>query len=152
VHEQADDPAALIDALAAAPAIVIGRSYGGAVAVDLALRYPDRVRALVQLEVDGGLSLSKTSMRELAELSEPVFAAADADMSAVGETLIRLAFGDDGWEGLPDEAKEIFTGNGPRSLPSSEAVFLTSRSSSSGRSTYRRCWSRPGTLLSTTRS
>jgi pimeloyl-ACP methyl ester carboxylesterase len=113
VHEQADDPAALIDALAAAPAIVIGRSYGGAVAVDLALRYPDRVRALVQLEVDGGLSLSKMSMRELAELSEPVFAAADADMSAVGETLIRLAFGDDGWEGLPDEAKEIFTGNGP---------------------------------------
>jgi esterase len=33
VHEQADDAAALIDALAAAPAIVIGRSYGGAVAV-----------------------------------------------------------------------------------------------------------------------
>jgi esterase len=38
VHEQADDAAALIDALAAAPAIVIGRSYGGAIAIDLALR------------------------------------------------------------------------------------------------------------------
>lgn len=51
VHEQADDAAALIDALVAAPAIVIGRSYGGAIAVDLALRYPDRVRALVLLKV-----------------------------------------------------------------------------------------------------
>jgi pimeloyl-ACP methyl ester carboxylesterase len=66
VHEQADDAAALIDALGAAPAIVIGRSYGGAIAIDLALRYPDLVRALVQLEGDGGLSLSGTAMRELA--------------------------------------------------------------------------------------
>jgi esterase len=113
VHEQADDAAALIDALAAAPAIVIGRSYGGAIAIDLALRYADLVRALVQLEGDGGLSLSRTAMRELVELSEPVFAAADADMSTVGETLIRLALGDEAWEDFPDEAKEIFTGNGP---------------------------------------
>ena len=45
VHEQADDAAALIDVLGAAPAIVIGRSYGGATVIDLALRHPDRVRA-----------------------------------------------------------------------------------------------------------
>jgi pimeloyl-ACP methyl ester carboxylesterase len=50
VHQQADDAAALIDALAAAPAIVIGRSYGADIAIDLALRYPDRVRALALLE------------------------------------------------------------------------------------------------------
>jgi len=31
---------------------VIARSYGGAIAIDLALRYPDRVRALVLLEGD----------------------------------------------------------------------------------------------------
>ena len=47
VAEHADDAAALLDALEAAPAVVIGRSYGGTVATDLALRYPDRVRALV---------------------------------------------------------------------------------------------------------
>jgi esterase len=113
VHEHANDAAALIDELAAAPAIVIGRSYGGAIAIDLALSYPDLVRALVQLEGDGGLSLSGTAMRELAELSQQVFAAADADMTTVGETLIRLASGNDAWEGLPEEAKEILTDNGP---------------------------------------
>ena len=56
VHQHADDAAALIDALAAAPAIVIGRSYGGEIAVDLALRYPDRVRALALLEGGGMLA------------------------------------------------------------------------------------------------
>ena len=40
VAGQADDAAALLDALAARPAVVIARSYGGAVAIELALRYP----------------------------------------------------------------------------------------------------------------
>jgi esterase len=40
VSEHADDAAGLLDALAAKPAVVIGRSYGGTVASDLALRYP----------------------------------------------------------------------------------------------------------------
>jgi pimeloyl-ACP methyl ester carboxylesterase len=44
------DAAALLDALEATPAIVTGRSYGGTIAADLALRYPDRVRAAVMLE------------------------------------------------------------------------------------------------------
>src|SRR5215510_16604587 len=50
VSEHADDAAKLLAALQATPAVVIGRSYGGEIAVDLALRYPDRVRALVLLE------------------------------------------------------------------------------------------------------
>src|SRR5687768_13923549 len=58
VHQQADDAAALIDALAAAPTIVIGRSYGVDIAIDVALRYPERVRALVLLE--GMESLTET--------------------------------------------------------------------------------------------
>ena len=58
VAEHADDAAALLDALSAAPAIVIGRSYGGTVAADLALRHPDRVRALVLLEPDASRELA----------------------------------------------------------------------------------------------
>ena len=40
-----EDAAALLGALKAGPATVIGRSYGGAVAIELALRHPERVRS-----------------------------------------------------------------------------------------------------------
>jgi len=113
VHQQADDVAALIDALAAAPAVVIGRSYGGAIALDLALRYPDRVRALVQLEGDGGMSLSEAAKREVAEIAEQVFAAAEVDMGTVAETVVRGVLGDGAWEEFPEAAKQTFTANGP---------------------------------------
>lgn len=112
VHQQADDAAALIEALDAVPAVVIGRSYGGAVALDLALRYPDLVRALVQLEGDAGFSLSETAMQELAEVQEKIFAAAEADIGSVAETVVRAVAGDAPWEGLPDEAKQILAANG----------------------------------------
>ena len=112
VLEQADDAASLIDALAAAPAIVIGRSYGGAIAIDLALRYPDRVRALVLLEGDLP-SLSETAAREVEEITERILAAAEVDMNAAAATLMREVFGDPGWERLPEEVKELLTDNGP---------------------------------------
>ena len=44
------DAAALLDALSAAPAVVIGRSTGGEIALDLAHRFPGTVKALVLLE------------------------------------------------------------------------------------------------------
>jgi esterase len=112
VHQHTDDAAALIEALDAAPAIVIGRSHGGEIAVDLALRYPDRVRALALLE-GGGFALSDAFSRWEAELAEPVYAAAAVDVSTVGETMFREVLGDTGWEALPDQVKQIFIANGP---------------------------------------
>jgi esterase len=56
VAEHTDDAAALLDVLGATPAVVIGRSYGGYIAIDLALRYPKHVRALVLLEVRAGVA------------------------------------------------------------------------------------------------
>ena len=112
VHMQTDDAAALIDALAATPAIVIARSHGGEIAVDLALRYPDRVRALALLE-GGGLLLSEAFRRWLAGFHERIFAAADADASSVGETMLRGVLGDAGWEATPEPVRQVFTANGP---------------------------------------
>jgi pimeloyl-ACP methyl ester carboxylesterase len=123
VHVHADDTAALIDALAAAPAIVIGRSAGGEIAIDLALRYPDRVSALVLLE-GGGLSLGKAAMRWIAAVDEQVFAAAEADMSSVAETLFRAVAGDAGWEGLPQPVKAMLTANGPAILADERNGYL----------------------------
>jgi esterase len=112
VRQQGDDAAALLDELAAAPAIVIGRSQGGEIAVDLALRYPDRVRALALLE-GGGLALNQGVRRWIATLDERLFAAAEADVDTVGRTLLAAVAGDQAWAGLPEAVREIFTANGP---------------------------------------
>jgi esterase len=112
VHRHADDAAALLDALDAAPAIVIGRSHGGEVAVDLALRYPDRVRALALLE-GGALSLSPAFRRWLAGFHETLFAAAAADPDAVGDALLRSVLGETAWRELPQAVRQVFNDNGP---------------------------------------
>jgi pimeloyl-ACP methyl ester carboxylesterase len=112
VHQHTDDAAALIDALGAAPALVIGRSYGGNVALDLALRYPERVRALALLE-GGPETLSESALQWLTELEQELSAAAAEDMATVGETLIRGVAGAGAWEELSVEARRIFTDNGP---------------------------------------
>jgi pimeloyl-ACP methyl ester carboxylesterase len=95
--------------------VVIGRSQGGEIAVDLALRYPERVRALALLE-GGGFSLSDAFRRWEAELLEHVNAAAEADVSTVGETMFRLVLGDDGWGAMPDPLKQVFIAKSPAIL------------------------------------
>jgi len=49
----------------------------------------------------------------MADLDGQVFAAADADMDTVGETMLRSVVGDAGWEGLPEAVREVFAANGP---------------------------------------
>lgn len=112
VHRHADDAAALLDALDAAPAIVIGRSHGGEIAVDLALRYPDRVRALALLE-GGALSLSPAFRRWLAGFHEALYTAAEADPDAVGDALLRSVLGEAAWKALPQAVRQVFNDNGP---------------------------------------
>jgi pimeloyl-ACP methyl ester carboxylesterase len=112
VGQHADDAATLIDALDAAPAILIGRSYGGATALDLTLRHPDRVRALALLE-PALLSMTDEASRWAAGIAERVFAAAERDTTAVGETFLRAVAGDEAWDALPEQAKRMYAGNGP---------------------------------------
>ncbi len=116
VAEQADDAAGLLDALAAAPAVVIGRSYGGAVAIDLALRYPDRVRALVLLEGDA-LGLSPAALEWTKAIDDRLRAVAARDgVDAVYEALIGELLGEGAWDSFPDEVRRILSQNGPALL------------------------------------
>lgn len=109
VREHTDDARALLEELDATPAVVIGRSYGGSVALDLALTYPEAVRALVLLEaVPFGLSAEFDEWAE--DLTGKLEAVAvERGIAAVGEAMIREALGD--WEGLPAELRELFTTN-----------------------------------------
>jgi pimeloyl-ACP methyl ester carboxylesterase len=117
-EEEADDAAALIDALDAAPAVVIGRSYGGDIALELARRHPQDVRALVLLE-PGLLHLDPEAKRWEDDLNARLRAAAP---ERVGETLIEAAVGPGGWETLPAEAQAVFADNGPAILAEIEGL------------------------------
>jgi pimeloyl-ACP methyl ester carboxylesterase len=92
--------------------VVIGRSYGGAVAIDLALRYPERVRALVLLEGDAP-SFSSAAEQWIAELTEEILSVAEEDMDGVAEAVIRAVAGPDAWAGLPEPFSEMLSDNGP---------------------------------------
>ena len=113
VTEHADDAAALLDALAATPAIVIGSSYGGTVACDLALRHPECVRGLVLLEPDAPRELAPAAATWVDALGDRLRAVAARDgVAAVGEALIAAVAGEDAWRSFPEEQRRVLTGNG----------------------------------------
>ncbi|MEV6237983.1 alpha/beta hydrolase [Lentzea sp. NPDC051838] len=78
ISQHADDMLRVLDALNLDAVTVCGMSMGAYVAVDLAVRYPDRVRALVL--VDGGFP-----MPAHASLTEETLAAAFAPQLAARE-------------------------------------------------------------------
>jgi len=113
VIQHAEDAAALLDALAAEPAVVIGRSYGGTVATCLALRYPDRVRALVLLEPDASRDLAPATAVWVDALGHRLReVAARAGIDAVAEALIDAVAGPGAWPSFPAEVRRLLSGNG----------------------------------------
>ena len=120
VRTHADDAAALLDALGASPAVLIGRSQGGEIAVDLALRHPQHVRGLALLE-GGGLGLSPALRGWLDAMHERLDAAADEE---VGRVLIAEILGEDVWDELSESMRQTFTDNGPAILAEERAGLL----------------------------
>jgi pimeloyl-ACP methyl ester carboxylesterase len=100
VVQHAEDAAALLRTLDAAPAVVIGRSYGGEIAIELALREPELVRALALLEA-ASLPLDPEAMAWGEALRDKVEAAAARDIGSVAETFLREVLGDEAWGGIP---------------------------------------------------
>jgi esterase len=114
VREHADDALALMRALDAEPAVLIGRSYGGTVALDLALRHPGSVLGVALLEA-GAQGLSPEYDTWFASVATTVeLAAAERGVDVVGEVVLRDVFG--AWEELPERWREVVTVNGPALL------------------------------------
>jgi pimeloyl-ACP methyl ester carboxylesterase len=112
LEDQVADAVGLLRALDAAPAVVIGRSTGGQVALALGLGHPDVVRALVLLEP------AVTSVHPAARafgdrLRDAVLAAPAAE---AGETVMRVALGDAFWASLPEEVRRVFRSASPAVL------------------------------------
>jgi pimeloyl-ACP methyl ester carboxylesterase len=106
VRAHADDALGLLRALDAAPAIVVGRSYGATIALDLALCQPESVVGVALLEA-GPLGLDAEYDAWFDRLRS---AAESVPMEQVGEVVMREVFG--AWEELPDEWRDLFTRNG----------------------------------------
>lgn len=88
IEEQAEDAAALVGALDAAPAVVCGHSAGGIVALDLLLRHAGAVRAAVIVEPPL-LALSPSGAETLGRIREAVEEAArDRGPAAAVEALV----------------------------------------------------------------
>jgi pimeloyl-ACP methyl ester carboxylesterase len=94
------DAAALIEGLGAAPAIVVGHSMGGVIAIDLAIRRPELVRALVLVEPPLHFTMhpSESMQRELGKAMELRASAGD---EPAAEHFMRWATTTtDGWNGF----------------------------------------------------
>ena len=85
-------------------------------AIELALRYPDRVRALVLLEGDA-LGLSSAALewtRAICDRLREV--AAREGVCAVYEALVDEVVGEGAWDSFPDEVRQVLSRNGPALL------------------------------------
>jgi len=110
VREHAEDALALLRALDAEPAVLVGRSYGGTVALELALWQPASVRGIALLEA-GPLGLSAEWDEWFASLGAMLEqVVAERGVDAVGEAVLREVFG--AWEELPRIWRDVFTANG----------------------------------------
>ena len=115
LRDHVDDAAALLDALSARPAVVIGRSTGGEIALDLAHRFPAKVKALVLLE-PAVFTVDAEAAAWADRLRRSVLQAAAMDPSSASEAVLREALGDQAWDSLPEQLREVFAAASPAVL------------------------------------
>ena len=122
VVQQAEDAASLLEVLGATPAVVIGRSYGGEVALELALRHRDHVRALALLE-GFPRSLDAEVATFAASVDRAVKEAAAVVPSRAAEALHRQVLGER-WDQYPDKLRAMFIANSPAVLAEARGAWL----------------------------
>lgn len=113
--DHVDDAAALLDALSATPAVVIGRSTGGQIALELARRFPATVCALVLLE-PAVFTVDPVAAAWADRLRHRVLDGASRNPHSAAEVVMREALGDDGWESLTDDLRTMFAEASPAVL------------------------------------
>ena len=105
------DAAALLESLGAAPAVVVGTSAGAAIAVDLAVRRPDLVRAVVAHEFPWRFTRHLPTGSQVAALIDIGSLALRGRHGAAAEALLRSAYtyrdGGSAWDAFPEEWRRV---------------------------------------------
>jgi pimeloyl-ACP methyl ester carboxylesterase len=110
--EQSDDAAALLSALGHSPAVVVGTSAGGSIALELALRHPTAVRAAIVHEppILAGTTDPQAVAAAMAALIGQGMAAGGPP--AAMESFLRWAAGDAIFEATDPADRDRWLGNG----------------------------------------
>jgi pimeloyl-ACP methyl ester carboxylesterase len=107
------DVAALLDAMEIAAAVLVGHSFGGVVALEVAVRLPDRACAVVAWEPPyGPLADRETRARFAAVASATERAHATGAAAAAAATFLDGVAGDGAWQALPDRARAFLAAQG----------------------------------------
>lgn len=114
------DAAALLESLQAPPALVVGTSSGAMIALDLAVRRPDLVRAVVEHEGPWRFTRhlpSGSQIRTFATMGSLVLRGRHSDAA---EALLRSAYGyregGTAWDAFPEEWRRVGRENGKATL------------------------------------
>ena len=110
--EQADDAAALLATLGQRPAVVVGTSAGGSIALEVALRHPQAVRAAIVHEppILAGTTNPQAVTDDLGAMIQQGMAAGGPP--AAMELFLRWAAGDATFEALDPADRDRYLGNG----------------------------------------
>jgi pimeloyl-ACP methyl ester carboxylesterase len=114
------DAAALLESLHAAPAVVAGTSAGATIAVDLAVRRPDLVRAVIAHEAAWRAIRHLPNPSQLVAVSRIGWLALRGRHADAAETLLRAAYahrdGSSSWDEFPEEWRRVARDNARSSL------------------------------------
>ena len=108
VEEQADLIAGIIEALQVSKVHIIGTSYGGSIALNLAARYPDRVGKIVSIE-GNGMKHKKVPYRPMGGLLKwPLFGEVPISVTRSGllDKIIAKGLMGKAWHPLGDHERE----------------------------------------------
>jgi len=113
--EHALDAAAILDALEAGPAVTVGTSAGATIALDLAIRRPDLVRAVVVHEA-AWRALRHPDASGLGTLAMMQWLAWLGRYPQAAETLLRWVYsyrdGGSAWDAFPEQWRQAARENG----------------------------------------
>jgi pimeloyl-ACP methyl ester carboxylesterase len=115
-----EDAAALLDALRTPPAVVVGTSIGATIAIDLALRRPDLVRAVVAHESPWHVARQPPTRSQVQALARLGWLSARGRHADAAAAFLRFAYtyrdGGTAWDAFPEEWRQAVSENAKAAL------------------------------------